>query len=174
MAIDTRQCIGCGDCVISCQSENHIAEGYCRSWINERVWGIYPDTNLEFRSERCNHCDSAPCVTCCPTDASYIAEGGIVMLDTDKCIGCGACVESCPYNARYFHPIDGSADKCTFCHHLVSKNEIPVCVEVCPTKCMHFGDIEDTGSHISKTLENREYYVLKEEAGTNPHIFYLK
>ncbi|MEO9851401.1 MAG: 4Fe-4S dicluster domain-containing protein [Reichenbachiella sp.] len=172
MAIDTKKCIGCADCVLACNMENQIPEGFTRSWVVEMAKGEYPDTMLEFRSERCNHCENAPCVRCCPTGASFTTEGGIVLVDESKCIGCAACVESCPYDARFMHP-DGYADKCTFCYHLVSEGQNPACVDVCPTKCIYFGDLDDADSEISKIVETRKSKVLLPEAGTNPHIFYL-
>ena len=101
MVIDTKKCVGCSDCVVACQTENNVPIGYCRDWITERVEGAYPNLELELRSERCNHCENAPCVRCCPTGASHIIEGGIVLVTPDECIGCGACIESCPYDARY-------------------------------------------------------------------------
>ncbi len=172
MAIDTRKCIGCGDCVIACQNENSVPEGYARSWISETVTGTYPDVHALFRSERCNHCDNAPCVRCCPTGSSFVGENGTVQVDISKCIGCGACVESCPYDARMMHP-DGYADKCTFCDHLVAQGEDPACVSVCPTNCMYFGDIDDPKSEISQLLKSRRNETLIPEAGTRAHIFYL-
>ena len=172
MAIDTKKCIGCGDCVIACQSENRIPEGYCRSWISESVTGSYPDVQAVLQSERCNHCDNAPCVRCCPTDSSYVQEDGTVMVDPKKCIGCGACIESCPYDARMFHP-DGYADKCTFCDHLVAQGSNPACVGVCPTNCMFFGDIDDPESDLSKLLRSRKWNTLIPEAGTKPQVYYL-
>jgi hypothetical protein len=39
---------------------------------------------------------------------------------------------------------------------------------------MHFGDLEDAGSPISLALAGRKYRVLKPEAGTTPHVFYLE
>ena len=173
MAIDMKKCIGCGDCVVACQVQNDVPVGNCKSWVAEQVWGEYPNVQMVFRSERCNHCDDPPCVSCCPTDSSHISEGGIVLTDPDLCIGCGACVESCPYDARYFDPVDGNATKCTFCEHKVKDGKQPACVEVCPTFCMYFGDIEDQNSEISQVLKKRDYKTLKPEAGTKPHIFYL-
>ena len=172
MAIDTKKCVGCSDCVVACQIENNVPEGYCRDWVTETVTGQYPDLSLELRSERCNHCDNAPCVRCCPTGASQISEGGIVIVQHNKCIGCGACIESCPYDARFFHP-EGYVDKCTFCIHRVKQGLKPACVAVCPTKCMYFGDIDDPSSEISVLLAKRSHKVLAPEAGTNPHVFYL-
>lgn len=172
MAIDTRKCVGCSDCVVACQIENQIPAGYCRDWITENVSGVYPSLSLELRSERCNHCDNAPCVRCCPTGASYVAEGGIVLVEHNRCIGCGACIESCPYDARFFHP-EGYVDKCTFCIHRVREGLEPACVSVCPTHCLYFGDADDPNSEVAMLLRTREHKVLAPEAGTNPNVYYL-
>jgi Fe-S-cluster-containing dehydrogenase component len=116
------------------------------------VRGEFPTLRLEIRSERCNHCDNPPCVYCCPTGASHVHDrGGVVLVTTTKCIGCKACIASCPYDARFMHP-EGYADKCTFCIHRVEKGQDPACVSVCPTHCMHFGDLDDPQSEVSRLL----------------------
>jgi len=172
MAIDTKKCVGCSDCVVACQTENDVPLGYSRDWISETVSGIYPQLELEIRSERCNHCDNTPCVRTCPTGASHIIEGGIVKVTPQECIGCGACIESCPYDARFTHP-DGYATKCTFCDHRVSNGQDPACVSVCPTHCMYFGDLDDANSEVARIVATRKWKVLAPEAGTKPQIFYL-
>jgi len=173
MAIDTRKCVGCTDCVVACQTENDVPHGYCRDWITTDVRGAFPTLSLEIRSERCNHCDSAPCVSCCPTGASHVAEpGNVVLVTANRCIGCKACVAACPYDARFVHP-DGYADKCTFCHHRTKEGKDPACVSVCPTHCMTFGDLDDPKSKVSELLRSRPHHALLPETGTGPRIFYL-
>ena len=172
MAIDTRKCVGCSDCVVACQTENNVPVGFCRDWVVEVVDGTYPNVSIELRTERCNHCDNSPCVRCCPTGASHIEDGGIVLVEHSKCIGCGACIQACPYDARYSHP-EGYVDKCTFCIHRVREGKNPACVSVCPTSCMSFGDLDDPNSKIVNVLKNRKFKSLAPEAGTNPQIFYL-
>ena len=51
---------------------------------------------------RCNQCADAPCVHACPTEATHQREDGIVVIDSDKCIGCRYCVIACPYQNRTF------------------------------------------------------------------------
>lgn len=172
MALDTKRCVGCSDCVVACQTENNVPIGYCRDWIVEEMHGQFPQLDLEIRSERCNHCADAPCVRSCPTSASHYETGGIVMVTEDECIGCKACIASCPYDARYVHP-EGYVDKCTFCHHRVTEGQDPACVSVCPTRAFTFGDLEDENSEISKVLRTRKNKTLIPEAGTKPQIYYL-
>ncbi|MCF8435455.1 MAG: 4Fe-4S dicluster domain-containing protein [Ignavibacteriales bacterium] len=174
MAIDTRKCVGCMDCVVACKTENNLPEGFDRDWITTEVSGSFPNLTMQIRTERCNHCSDTPCVSCCPTGASHIHDfGGVVLVDHDLCIGCKACVASCPYDARYIHP-DGYADKCTFCIHRVENGEDPACVSVCPTYCMHFGDLDDPNSEVSKLVASRKSSVQHPAAGTKPNIFYLE
>jgi Fe-S-cluster-containing dehydrogenase component len=173
MVIDTAKCVGCMDCVVACKTENNVPEGYNRDWIEQDVNGRYPTLTMEIRSERCNQCSNPPCVSCCPTGASHVHEiSGVVLVTKDECIGCKACVASCPYDARFIHP-DGYADKCTFCIHRVEKGFDPACVSVCPTHCMYFGDLDDPHSQVSRLLSSRKHHSLMPEAGTRPNIFYL-
>jgi Fe-S-cluster-containing dehydrogenase component len=175
MAIDTRTCVGCTACVIACKTENDLPDGFARNWITEISTGTFPNAELEIRSERCNHCDDAPCVAVCPTGASYVGPGGIVLVDKDKCTGCKACIAACPYDARFVDPRTGTVDKCTFCVHRIEKG-IPTtaCQTVCPTESIYFGDVGDPTSEISRVLQNREHYTLLPEAGTTPRHYYLK
>jgi Fe-S-cluster-containing dehydrogenase component len=173
MVIDTAKCVGCMDCVVACKTENSVPEGLNRDWIEYEVQGKYPSLHMEIRSERCNHCGYPPCVYCCPTGASHVHDlGGVVLVTHNVCIGCKACIASCPYDARFIHP-DGFADKCTFCIHRVEKGLDPACVSVCPTRCMSFGDLEDPNSEVTLLLQSRNHHALMPEAGTKPRIFYL-
>ena len=173
MVIDTKKCVGCMDCVVACKTENQVPQGFDRDWIVYDTKGRYPTLFTEIRSERCNHCDNPPCVYCCPCGASHVHErGGVVLVYHEKCVGCKACMTACPYDARFVHP-EGYVDKCTFCIHSVEKGMDPACVEVCPTHCMHFGDLEDGNSEVSRLLNERRSHVLLDSAGTKPQIWYL-
>lgn len=172
MVVDTRRCVGCNACVLACKSENEVPEGYCRDWIVEEVRGNYPHLSAEIRSERCNHCSHAPCVANCPTGASHIEEGGVVLVNHEKCTGCKACMAACPYDARYVHP-EGYVDKCTFCIHRVKEGRNPACVSICPTKTLHFGDLDDPNSEVSQLVRTRKSKVKGPETGCDPNLFFL-
>jgi Fe-S-cluster-containing dehydrogenase component len=173
MAIDTRKCVGCMDCVVACRTENGVHDGYCRDWVVTDVRGEFPALSMEIRSERCNHCDNPPCVSCCPTGASHVEPvGRTVQATANLCMGCKACVSACPYGARYVHP-DGYADKCTFCAHRTREGRDPACVSVCPAHAMTFGDLDDPASAISRLMRSRRSRALLPEAGTRPRVFYL-
>ena len=104
----------------------------------------------------CLHCDDAPCVTVCPTGASYKrGADGIVLVDEAKCIGCGLCAWACPYGAREMDLAAGVMKKCTLCidriynDTLDEADRVPACVRTCPANARHFGDLGDPASAVS-------------------------
>lgn len=173
MTMDMRRCVGCNACVLACSAENALPEDGFRDWIVTRTEGTFPDLHQEIRSERCNHCDHPPCVSCCPTGASHVNEAGTVLVTHEKCTGCKACMASCPYDARYIHP-DGYADKCTFCLHRVRKGLLPACVTICPTTVLQFGDLSDSQSNVSTLVGGRKYKTLQAERGLSPNVYFLE
>lgn len=172
MVVDTRLCVACKACVLACKAENNLEEGACRDWLVEEVRGEFPKLRAENRSERCNHCSYAPCVSACPTGASHIAAGGVVLVTADKCTGCKACMAACPYDARYVTS-QGHVDKCTFCLHRVERGELPACVGVCPTRTLHFGDLNDPDSTVARLLRERTWKVNHPESGAEPNVYFL-
>jgi Fe-S-cluster-containing dehydrogenase component len=172
MAVDTRRCVGCNACVISCKTENGLPEGGFRGWVVQEVSGKFPALAMEIRSERCNQCSAPSCVDACPTGASHVREGGVVGIARNKCTGCKACIAACPYGARYVHPA-GFVDKCTFCEHRVARGAAPACVETCPTRSLTFGDLSDPESDVARLVARRRSKVLRPERGNRPNVFFL-
>jgi Fe-S-cluster-containing dehydrogenase component len=175
MVVDTRTCVGCSGCVIGCKTENDTPEGHSRDWITTETRGVFPDLRMTIRSERCNQCADAPCVRACPTGSSHYGPGGIVLVNSDKCSGCKACIAACPYGARFVDPRSGTVDKCTLCVHRL-ENGVPTtsCQEICPTASIVVGDLNDARSEVSRLLATREHETLQPEMGTDPMLFYLK
>ncbi|MFH1448184.1 MAG: ATPase, T2SS/T4P/T4SS family [Candidatus Micrarchaeota archaeon] len=80
---------------------------------------------------KCRHCDpdSAPCRSAC-TSGAIKESNGILFIDEDECIGCGACAEKCPNDAIVIE--DGKAIKCDLCFGL------PKCINYCPEEALRF------------------------------------
>ena len=105
MVIDLHKCVGCGGCDLACKSENNVPVGF--HWSNHilETTGSFPNTRFRYVPTLCNHCDDAPCVAHCPTNAMYKDENGLTLHDTGKCIGCRACQLACPYDCIYFNDV---------------------------------------------------------------------
>jgi len=100
MVIDLRRCTGCQGCTIACIQENKLPPGIVYRPVREEVEGRFPNVSKRFLPRPCMQCDAPPCVPVCPANATWKRGDGIVEIDYDACIGCGYCVQACPYEAR--------------------------------------------------------------------------
>ncbi len=196
LVIDLDICVGCHACVISCKEWNTSNYGAPLSDMDaygENPVGTFLNRvhTFEVKSEGCNaqtvhfpksclHCEDAPCVTVCPTGASYKrVEDGIVLVNESDCIGCGLCAWACPYGAREMDAAAGVMKKCTLCVDRIYNENIPEidrepsCVRTCPAKARHFGDFADPDSNVSVMTRERDGMELMPELGTKPVNRYL-
>lgn len=142
MVIDLRKCIGCATCREVC---NRVHENHSGSWrrVIEAMEGNpdgSPGKGTFYLTMSCMHCDNSPCQDACPTGATHRRPDGIVEIREDLCMGCGACIVSCPYRARFLCTEDaihgkepfqrdkqersdtdriGTCTKCTFCSPII-------------------------------------------------------
>ena len=203
LVIDLDVCVGCHACAVSCKEWNTGGYGNALSdqdpygpdvsgaWLNRihtfevvpecgEIVGEAGDARIVHFPKSCLHCEDAPCVTVCPTGASHKrSEDGIVLVDEDKCIGCGLCAWACPYGAREMDVAAGVMKKCTLCIDRLYNETIPPvdrapsCVRTCPANARHFGDLGDPASAVSIMVAERGGIDLMPEQGTRPVNKYL-
>ena len=103
----------------------------------------------------------------------YQRKDGIVDFNSDRCIGCKACMQACPYDAIYMDPDDGTATKCHFCAHRTEVGLEPACVIVCPEHAIIAGDLSDAASEAAQLVARESVRVRKPEQGTQPKLYYI-
>ncbi len=196
LVIDLDTCVGCHACAVNCKEWN--TGGHHAPLPDHQPYGAEPDGvwfnrihSYEAEAPGCGgrtvnfprsclHCEQPQCVTVCPTGASYKrAEDGIVLINTDICIGCKLCSWACPYGAREFDEDAGVMKKCTLCIDRIYNTALPeaerepACVATCPSRARHFGDLGDPDSAVSKLVAARGGVELMPELGYRPTNRYL-
>lgn len=201
MVIDLDKCSGCMSCDVACKRENFTPPGVHWSKVHIYETGKYPQTKLRSLPTLCMHCEEPACLRACPTGATSKRLDGVVVIDNDRCVGCGYCALACPYEARvlnraeplpYHHPHDftpfekigyfqrlgavehgkGVIEKCTFCLHRLEQGGQPACVDTCPASARVFGDLDDPDSEVAQMIRNGASARL-EALGTRPQVLYL-
>lgn len=197
LVIDLDTCVGCHACVVACKSWNTQSDlgaplsdqdpygaDPSGTFLNRvHSYEVTPPAGLTQQvhfPKSCLHCEDAPCVTVCPTGASYKrGADGIVLVNEDACIGCGLCAWACPYGAREMDPSAGVMKKCTLCVDRIYNDALPqvdrtpACVRTCPAGARHFGDLGDPDSAVSLLVADRGGFDLMPEQGTKPVNKYL-
>jgi anaerobic carbon-monoxide dehydrogenase iron sulfur subunit len=140
-----QRCLGCKSCEIECALAHSVAGGLVEALSAGRP--LQPRIHVEASGRfgvpmQCRHCDDAPCVAVCPTEALHRAvDSGVVLLDKGRCIGCGLCVLACPFGSIERARGGTGVVKCDQCVQRADAGEDPACVAGCPTGALRFAEI---------------------------------
>jgi phenylacetyl-CoA:acceptor oxidoreductase subunit 1 len=199
MVIDLRKCVGCETCVEICRQVNRPPPGPAWRKLIEHEIEDNPGGRHLFLTLSCMHCEKPSCLEVCPTGATYRRPDGIVDIDLNLCVGCGACELACPYQVRSIARSDimpeeitdkskdriGVCTKCDFCLENIDAGlaqglkpgtdpeATPKCVRFCLADALYFGDLDDPESEVSKFIHDNRVVRLQEEQGTDPSVYYI-
>ena len=162
---DTSVCIGCKACEVACKEWNQLparAGGANtlsgNSYDNTRQLDGIHWRHVKFveqfdrqsgagrwllMSDVCKHCVEAGCLEICPTGAIIRTEFDTVVIQSDVCNGCRACIAACPFGVIEINPYTDTAMKCTLCYDRMQAGMTPACAQACPTASIQFGTIAD-------------------------------
>jgi formate dehydrogenase iron-sulfur subunit len=162
--VDVTKCDGCRACMVACKNWNDLpaepqdflgsAQSHTKTTAD--TWNVLQYIEHEnskggldylFRHSSCFHCTDAACEKVCPENAISYTEFGTVVIDQDACVGCGYCVNNCPFEVISLKEyVDKNGDKnrkahkCTMCTDRLEEGLQPACVTTCHTGAMEFGE----------------------------------
>ena len=176
--VDVSKCNGCYNCQLACKDEHagndwrpyaapqpEIGQFWLK--LQENVCGSIPKVKIHYMPHLCNHCERPACAAACDNGAFSRRDDGLLILDPEKCKGCGVCKAACPYDAIFKNDELGICQKCTGCAHLLDHGyKQPRCVEACPTDALQFVEEDEAQDFIVGAT------VRAPETGLRPKVFY--
>ena len=182
---DANACIGCKACMVACKDVHNLPVGYkmrkvvtgeAGGWRIDAASGLPQPVDVFSYSVSysCMHCDDPACLPKCPRQAiSKGAETGVVSIDQELCIGCGACAKACPWSAPVVVPrIDGKRKtwKCDLCSDLQTAGEEPACVAACSMRCLKVMDMETYAPAEAVRLTDAHEPLLADAPDLGPNM----
>ncbi len=158
--INAGACIGCKVCELSCKDKKSLPMGIRLrrvreygggEWIEKDGYMVPDNVFTYFVSLSCMHCAKPACLDACPAEAIYKGKDtGIVLIDKERCIGCGSCVDVCPYGAPSLNEQEGKSYKCDMCVDLLQEGKNPVCVDGCLQRVLKVGTMDELRKQYGK------------------------
>ncbi len=180
---DSSSCSGCKACQVACQDKNNLPLGVLWRRVYEVSGGQWTRTGEAWTSTvfaynlsvACNHCVHPKCAGVCPVDAYEVRPDGVVLIDPQKCIGCGYCAWACPYDAPQMDRSGGSMTKCNLCCDNLDAGLPPACVAACPLRCLELVETDDPGintlGQVLWKISGAEHpFPLSKLSRTEPHM----
>jgi len=173
---DQTRCTGCAACQVACKDWHDIPDGP-ENWLqlHDSEKGKIPNVLVSFMIGPCFHCLEPVCIPACPVQAIVKREeDGIVIVDSQACLGneeCDLkCQKACPYGAPQFGPEPGSKmRKCNYCLDRWTEKRLPVCVEACPVRALDAGPLNELQASYGSIREAEDF---KYSERTKPAVIF--
>jgi len=128
--LDSERCVGCESCMFACTRRDGKASLESSRIRVRSIGGM----ERGFTIVVCRACEDPSCMYYCPVDALKKRRHGGVVLNREKCIGCGSCVEACPLSAITMDEEKNKPLICIYCGF---------CVTYCPHKVIGVERVEN-------------------------------
>ena len=166
--VDVTRCTGCDKCVDACADVNQLGSSdfmiqQSPDGLSARRWSsIVESPEGGFVRKFCRHCLEPACVSACPVGAMYRTSEGVVMYDSQKCMGCRYCMMACPFGIpRYeWESPAPLVQKCTLCYGRLEHGLLPACVETCPEGVLTFGERSELLAIANQRLQEAAHIYL--------------
>lgn len=155
IAIDPERCLACNSCHIACaivHSDSKVLEEAIHQSPAPQRRLTVEAAGQSAVPMQCRHCEDAPCIEVCPTDAiARQNDAEPVIIDEQLCIGCKCCLLVCPFGV-----IEPSRDgrvmvKCDMCIERTEIGQEPACAQACPTGALKFVELTEYIGQKRKT-----------------------
>lgn len=214
---DTSKCSGCRACQVACKNWNQLKGEKTVNWgshenpadLSSHTWNRVRASEIQmpqgrfkwpFFSERCRHCEEAPCVLvaedAAPGAIVKDITGAVIFTEKTASLPFDDIRDACPFNIPRQDKATGRLYKCTLCIDRITAGLKPACVSTCSTGALLFGTktemlklaykrIEELGGDASlypgeeySTLwvlkDKEEYYKLAKAPTPGPRHFAWK
>lgn len=144
------RCTGCRRCEMNCSllNDGKVMPFISRVKVTRNLYhgndgkegGIFG--NFDYTPDTCHQCEDPACMKACPMGAISARESdGVRVIDQEKCVGCGACVQACPFHMPTIDPETKKSTKCVSCGY---------CAANCPCGALKIVKWEDVAEAMAK------------------------
>ncbi|MFC1674930.1 4Fe-4S dicluster domain-containing protein [Candidatus Omnitrophota bacterium] len=128
--IDLDLCDRCSECKAACDYFYHPQNNGITSLREYATFALF-----------CRHCEEAPCVNACYSDALEKQEDGTLKRYKMRCTSCKSCSIACPFGTIFPDFIPYLDSRCDYCAGIAHKQ--PKCISSCPEKAIEIKDLEE-------------------------------
>jgi len=181
MLHDVVRCSACRACMVACKQWHDLPadfstpfEGQYQSHkdLSAHTWNLIQmqervdkegKFHWDFFKKQCMHCGDPACLKGCPEEAIERKESGAVVIDHDKCVGCGYCTHNCPFGIPRLDGERHVSTKCDLCFDRIEEGMTPSCAQTCTADAIRFG----TRAEMEQLAQERLKLIKPEHPDAN-------
>lgn len=198
MLHDVARCSACRACMVACKQWHDLPADFSTPFegqyqsnkdltsitynlikMNERV-DKDGKFHWDFIKFQCMHCQNPACLNGCPEEAIERKTSGAVVINEDKCVGCGYCTTNCPFNVPRVDPDRHKSTKCDLCFDRIENGMTPSCAKTCTAEAIAFGTKDEMIALAHKRLDsvkkdfpNANLYGVEPNGVGGTHMMYV-